>query len=355
MTFYGRLASCCLLVMSIAAPSLAADDGRRAVDVERYGISVRVPQAWQLIDWASEDRAFVLRLPQEDDSQVGYVACEVGVVPESLQVFLDRLTASDAAERQKPAPRRIMTQNAIEPVDAARFGEKLAAQLGSRLVSIWEHTDEQGRCRYEHQTRVISEDTLYTFSLTTDEAHYEAYRLDFEDMLAAARFSPPRTGLQKLPGGYWMQRDFRFAMCLPEAWKPAFAPNDSVLFFATGAAHGVFTDNLLVVASRPEAIDLAELKQSLPERIRQQDPKCQVASCDVVAQGERGALETVVHTQRGELRITVIERRFRGRERNYEVRFTCETAEFERIADALRQSLDTFIEAPPTKAGKQVL
>ena len=41
-----------------------ADDGLRKVDARRYGIQVRVPQAWTLIDWETHEKAFVLRLPR---------------------------------------------------------------------------------------------------------------------------------------------------------------------------------------------------------------------------------------------------------------------------------------------------
>ena len=76
---------------------------------------------------------------------------------------------------------------------------------------------------FETRVCLVSHQTLYTFTLTTDEAHYESYRLDFEDMLQSAQFSPPETGLQRLPGGYWLQREYRFALQLPEGWQPAFA------------------------------------------------------------------------------------------------------------------------------------
>ena len=138
---------------------------------------------------------------------------------------------------------------------------------------------------------MISNGTLYTFSLATDEAHFEAYRLDFEEMLASAVFTPPETGLQRLPGGYWMQRDFRFALRLPPGWKPAFGPDDKALFFATGEAHDVFTDNLLVLAGPIRALDLQLLKETLPSEIVKADEHAKV-TCTIVPQGAAFALET---------------------------------------------------------------
>ena len=68
-------------------------------------------------------------------------------------------------------------------------------------------------------------------------------------------------------------------------------------------------------------------------------------SCQRVPQGEIGdALETVVETQRGPFRITVLERRYPGRRYNYEIKFTVMTETFEQSADALRESADSFVE-----------
>jgi hypothetical protein len=210
------------------------------------------------------------------------------------------------------------------------------------LFSIWE-VETPTEHLFEVRTQVISDGTLYTFSLATDEAHYESYRLDFEEMFASSVFSPPEMGLRRMPAGYWMQRDFHFALQLPEGWKPGFSPNDKVLFFATGASHEAFTDNFLVLASPVHALDFDELKERLPRDIAQADPEAKVR-CTVVAQGGTTALETIVQTKRGPFEITVLERRFRSKLRNYEVKFTCEASEFKKIEAELRKALDSFVE-----------
>lgn len=338
-----------LLVVLLLKASLAlsAEDGRRAVEVARYGISVRVPQAWNLIDWGHDDKAFVLRLPQDAGSSVGFVACELGVAPESLEEYQKRQEASDALEQKKDHPARKLTENRIEPLDPKIFSKDASEKLGRLLMSVWENDREDGARWYEVRTRVIHDGTLYTFVLSTDEAHFAAYRLDFDEMLASSKFSPPETGLRRMPGGFWMQRDFRFALQLPAGWQPAFGPSDKVLFFATGAVHEVFTDNLLVLASPPQPLDLKQLRETLPGEIRKLDAQAQVPQCQIVPQGATAALETVIHTQRGEFEITILERRFRSQQRNYEVRFTCETSEYKKIEKALRQALDTFVEVAP--------
>ncbi len=347
------LTACCLAVSSPSVfwPSVfspaarAADDGRRAVDVKRYGITVRVPQAWRLISWARDNQAFALRLPQDSKASNGLVQCELGVAPESLAEYQKR---EDESARQPPddaaISQRQLLENALQPLDAAKFGERLAKQLGQRLLSVWQIETPMGDRSFEVRVRIVVHGTLYTFTLNTDEAHFEAYRLDFDEMLASAVFTPPETGLERLPGGMWMQRDFRFALRLPPEWKPAFGPSDKVLFFAAGASHdGLLTDNLVVRATVPRPLPLEELKNSLPAEIVKRDAKAQV-TCRIVPQGGTFALETKVQTVQGKTSVTTLERRFRSRQRNYEVQFTCETSEFEKLEAELQKTLDSFTE-----------
>ena len=338
-----RVLAALAVAAAISSSAQAADDGRRAVVVERYGISVRVPQAWRLITWGRDAEAFALKLPQDSGSNSGIVSCELGVAPESLDDYRERI-AIEAAGVAKDAPgSRKLVENRLEAVDATKYGEELSKKLGERLVTIWEFDNEKGVHAFDVRVRVVNDGTLYTFTLTTDEAHYDAYRLDFEEMLTSTRFSAPETGLRRMPQGYWMQRDFRFALRLPEGWKPSFGPKDKVLFFATGKTHEVFTDNLLVLATPPRPLDLVALRESLPAEVKKQDEQAQVTT-SIVRQGPIEALETVVRTRRGSLDITILERRFRTAQRNYEVKFTCESGEFQKTEEQLRRALDSFVE-----------
>lgn len=326
----------------LAAVACGADDGLRTVEVLRYGVRTRVPQAWRLITWARDAKAFELRLPQDAGSQVGYVRCELGIAPASLAAHRDRLAEVPVAGPKDRTQRRLVS-NRLAKIDPERFGAKLAEQVGEMLETVWEVESETGQRSFEMQTCLLSEGTLYTFSLTTDEAHYDAYRLDYLDMLAACVFSAPDTGVRRLPGGFWLQRDYRFAMRLPEGWQPAFGPSDQALFFATGAVHAGETGDLRVMASPHRVLNLEQLKLDLPGQITGQEPQARVA-CELVPQGRGTALETVIRTRRGDRETTALERRFSGARRNYELRFTLETSEFERHAAALRQALDTFVE-----------
>jgi hypothetical protein len=337
-----------VLLLSAPLHARAAEDGRRAVEVKRFGISVRVPQAWSLVDWARNARAFKLQLPQDEkiklaeDAFVGRVACDLGVAPESLKEFQTRLPAAE--EFKSDSPGHKLVEDRLESLDAKKFGKELAELLGQRLIRVWQFDNDSDQHWYVIRTRVIHDGTLYTFDLSTDEAHYDSYRLDFEEMLTSAKFSPPETGLRRMASGYWMQRDYRFALRLPADWKPALGPSDQALFFATGSTHKSITDSLLVLASPPQPLDMKQLKETLPGEIRKVDPTAQVASCQIVPQGGGVALETVVHTKRDQQEVTILERHFRSSQRNYLVRFTCEAAEFTKLADELRKSLDSFVE-----------
>ena len=326
-----------------AGDARAQGDGRRAVKAERYGIATRVPQAWNLIDWSRDDKAFLLKLPQDKGSKSGYVSCELGVAPEHLEEFRARLETADQRARIQGNARRRLLDNQLEALAELKYPERLVEQLGSRLVTHWEIDGDNDIRIYETCARVIFDGTLYTFTLSSDEAHFEAYRHDFEEMLASCVFTAPETGLRRMGGGYWMQRDYRFALQLPPDWRPAFGPDDKALFFATGDTHELFTDNLLVVATRAKTPDVQKLVETRPAQITADDPRAEV-TCRLVPQGATTALETVIHTRRGTLGLTILERRFSTPTRSYEVKFTCEREAFREHEAALRRTLETFVE-----------
>ena len=117
-----------------------------------------------------------------------------------------------------------------------------------------------------------------------------------------------------------------------------------MLFFATGQRHEAFTDNLLVLATPAMPLDLGQLKKQYAAEIAKTEPQARIESCEIVPQGTGAALETVIHTQRGPYQISILERRFRGPKRNYEVKFSCETSELKANLESLRRSLDSFRE-----------
>lgn len=338
----------------LASRQLSADDEKlQTIEVPAYGIKVHAPTAWRLMRKAENEYAFALSLPSKAGANGGglpgglggYVTCELGVAPENLTEYQTRHQANDERERKKDQPRRLLELNELTDVDPVEFGADVAAALGKQLVCVWEYPQENGKL-VEMRKYFLHAGTLYTFMLATSAEEYDAILPEFQQLVRTAKFSLPETGMQRMPNGFWMQREFRFAMKLPENWQPSFAPHDKVLMFATGATHEVFSDNLLVLASAAQKLDLEQVKQNLEESIPDVDPRAEV-TCKIVDQGEGKALETVIKTQRGPFKLTILERRFQGQQRNYEVKFTCESAEFEKIEKPLREALDSFREVAP--------
>jgi hypothetical protein len=169
----------------------------------------------------------------------------------------------------------------------------------------------------------------------------------------ATEYSPPNTGADLLNkiANRWVQREYRFTLDLPEGWRPVLAPSEVALLFANGPAHGVWSDNVLVIAHPHGRSDLKEQAEQLPGLFKQEDPNCEILSCKVVAQGKLKALETVVRTRRGPFSMTVIERRFRGSRYDYEIKYTLESKRFDTLMPSLRKSFDTFHEMPGTTPG----
>ena len=335
--------------MAAGEPAQQPRDGLRKIAVPRFGITVHAPVAWNLVSWGQDERAFVLRLPQENPASEGTVSCELSTATESLDAIRRRLAAAEQAEQKKPHPARKLSLDRIAAVDAKQFGAARAKQLVRRLDSQWDTAAAPGHATHELATRFIVGDILYTFRLRTDQAHFDAYRADFEEMLAEATIKPPETGVEHLPGGLWMQRDYRFAMRLPRGWQPAFAASNRVLFFAHDTTRSAPSSRLTVMASHTTPLDLDKLRDRLTGAIKAADPKADVTA-RIVKQGVEPALEMIVRTKQGDTEITTLERRFRGPHCNYEVKFRCESADFKRLQPALRKSLDSFVEvAEPAK------
>ncbi|MBA4018820.1 MAG: hypothetical protein C0483_16760 [Pirellula sp.] len=346
-----------VLAFSSDAPT-RADDGKRKVEVPRFGVRVRVPQAWELIDWARDDTAFVLQTPQDGRSEAGDVSCRITPGSGNLEA-IQTLLQQEAREAKAPA-----TIDAAAPAAGVKqllkvelaelkspaFPPEFVEQFHRRLTAEWSFVDAKQRQYFERRVYLQGESLLYTFDIASDEAHYDSYVIDFEEMIAGAELKPLELALERLPSGHWLQRDFRFGLQLPEGWRPNFGAGDRVLFFATGASHGVFHDSLAVQASPAKPLDLQQLAAEMPDLVKRKDAAAQTTA-KIVPQGGRDALETTIRTRRGKLEIVTIERRFATARRCYEVRLTCAAAEFQRREAELRATLDSFIELEPKTAG----
>ncbi len=357
-----RLAAPFALLALLGDAAGGADDGKRKVDVPRFGVRVRVPQAWELVDWARDDTAFVLHAPQDGRSEAGDVSCRITPGTGSLEAIQAQLNreARDAAARlaQAPAPDaaastagvKTLLKIELAELKPPAFPPELVEQFHRRLTAEWSYVDAKQRQYFERRVYLQGESLLYTFDIASDEAHFDSYVLDFEEMIAGAELKPLELALERLPTGHWLQRDFRFGLQLPDGWRPNFGAGDRVLFFATGAAHGVFNDSLAVQASPARPLDLKQLAAEMPELVKRKDAAAKTTA-KLVPQGGREALETTIRTRRGSTDVVIVERRFATARRCYEVRLTCAAEEFQRREAELRAALDSFIELEPKTAG----
>jgi hypothetical protein len=299
----------------------------------KYGLRVAIPKGWPIAAREREDLVFVAKIPQADPERPGVAACELGLAPQNLDEYRTRI---DGNARRGGRPGEL-TRNDI--VKHAK---------GERLETRWEFRPPGGGLWRELSIRVIANRQMYTFILNADEATYPAAKGAFEALVDSAEFSSPNTGADSVRGkaNRWLQREFKFAIDLPDGWSPVLAPSQVALLFANAPAKGIWSDNLLVVAHPHRETDLAELARNLPDQLRREEPNCEVLSCRVTKQKGADALETVVRTRRGPFSMTVLERRFRGERFDYEVKFTVESDRFDALAPELRRSVESFEETP---------
>jgi hypothetical protein len=316
------------------AVALAPMPATTPFDAPKYGLKVAIPTAWPVAARERDDLIFAAKIDQADPDRPGVAACELGLAPENLDEYRTRIDGN--AKR------------------GGRGGGKLARNeivkgpKGPRLESLWEFRPPFGGVWRELSVRVIKNRQMYTFVLNTDEATYNTAKAAFDALIDSAEFAPPNTGADRVADSKtrWVQREFKFAIDLPEGWSPVLAPSEVALLFANGPAKGIWSDNLLIVAQPHRPQDWQALARELPDQLRHEEPTCEVLSCAVTKQGTREALETLVRTRRGPFSMTVLERRFRGDRFDYEVKYTIESERFDALAPTLRKSLDSFDEVP---------
>ena len=303
-------------------------------EAPKYGLATKIPKDWPVAIHEEDDRIFVAVIPQTDFDRPGIAACELALAPESLEEYRKRI---DTNAQKIGRPSGKLAANRI--IKDAR---------GERLETSWEFHPNAGGFWHEITVRLIANRQLYSFILNVEDATYEKARPAFDALIIATRFTPPNTGADLLARNTnrWIQREYKFALDLPEGWQPALAPSEVALLFANGPANGIWSDNVLVLAQAHRNTDLEDLAKLLPDQLKQEDAHCQIISCKVIAQGKEKALETVVRTERGPFSMTVIERRFRGDRFDYEVKYTVETKRFDQLVPKLRESLDSFREMP---------
>ena len=219
-----------------------------AFEAPKYGVTTQIPSAWPVKVREKEDRVFVAFIPQDDPDRPGVAACELALSPESLEDYRTRI---DSNARNHGRQSGKLASNKL-----------IKDQRGQRLETTWEFHPNSGGFWHEITVRVIAHRQLYSFILSVEDAHYAAARPAFDAMVAATRFSPPNTGADLLnkASNRWVQREYRFALDLPRDWSPVLAPSEVALLFADGPAHGVWSDNVLVLA-HPRATGISTSRQ----------------------------------------------------------------------------------------------
>jgi hypothetical protein len=330
-----RIKKWIVLFSAISAASAVRPEESPTVAFEapKFGVRVEIPKGWEVAIRERDEYVFVAKVPQGDPERPGAVACELGLAPESLEEYRSRIEAN---ARRGGGPGTLVRNELVK-------GPK-----GERLESQWEFRPAPAEVWRELKVRVVAHRQLYTFTLNVDDATWPKARPAFDALVASAALTPPNTGadLADRARNRWVQREFKFALDLPEGWKPALAPAEVALFYANGPAHGVWADNALVIAQPHRKLDLEALARDFPDQLRAAEPNCEVLSCRVVPQGKGEALETVVRTRRGPFSMTILERRFKAERFDYEVKYTVESKRFDELAPALRKSLESFAEVP---------
>lgn len=325
-----------LMVSLVTQAPPAANLPTDAFEAPKYGLATRIPRDWKIAQREKEDRIFVAVIPQPEFGEPGVAACELALAPQSLDDYRTRIDAN--ARRGARPDGKLATNRIVKDV------------AGERLETVWELHPVTGGFWREVTVRVVAHRQLYSFILTVEDSVYRPARTSFDALVAATRFSPPNTGADLIsrPENRWLQREYKFAIDLPQGWGPVLAPSSVALLFANGPPRAVWADNLLVLAHDRRAMDLSELARELPDQLRLEEPGCEVLSCKVVPRDKSEALETIVRTRRGPFSMTVIEWRFRGERFNYEVKFTVESDRFDALLPAFRKSFSSFREVPGT-------
>lgn len=320
-----------LTALSLVEPAPA---DTTAFQAPKYGVKLDLPKAWTVAEREKGDRVFVAFIPQADPERPGVVACELGLAPESLEEYKTRI---DGNAKRGGRPGSTLARNEVVKTPA-----------GERLESLLEFRPRFGGVWRELSVRLVANRQMYTFILNADEATYPVVKPAFDALITSASFHPPNTGADRVgeKGNRWVQREFKFAIDLPEPWKPVLAPSEVALLFANAPAKGIWSDNLLVLAEPHKDRSLRKLADELPDRLKQEEPNCEVLACGLTKQGTRDALETIVRTRRGPFSMTVLERRFRGNRFDYEVKFTVESGRFDALLPSLRKCLESFEEVP---------
>lgn len=214
-----------MLIPALAAALAIAGEGPTVLSAPKFGLKVEVPSEWKVVSRESGDRVFVATISQADPDRPGVVACEIAVGPENLEEYRTRIDAS----AKRPGSPGTLVRN-----------EVLKTPEGDRLETLKEFRPSPASLWKERSVRTIKNRQLYTFILNAEAAAFESAAPKFEAMIATAAFSPPNTGAKLADRALnrWVQEEFRFALDLPEGWRPVLRPTRWRCCSRTGRPRG---------------------------------------------------------------------------------------------------------------------
>jgi hypothetical protein len=316
------------LLLSILV--FGAIDDSTHFESARYGVRAELPFDWIVRQREQEDRVFVISIPGSDATKPAILVCELAIAPQTLEEWRVRIEA--LAQKSK-------LQGLVR-------NEVVTTPRGERHVTLIEHAVGENELWVEHTVRMIAHRQLYSFILRADSETYSRASGPFRSMLDSIEFTQPLTGARLIDEAKnrWGQQEFKFALDLPTGWQPVLAPSEVALLFANGPAHGLWSDNCLLIAKPHGVESLEQMERLLPEQVKREDRTCEIKQCKRVPQGKIEALETIVTTSRGPFSITVVERRFRGDRFDYELKYTLETERLEALLPSLKASFESFEE-----------
>ena len=190
-------------------------------DAPKYGLATRIPKDWRVALREEDDRIFVAIIPQQDFDRPGIAACELALAPETLDDYRTRIDTSARKNGRKSGK---LASNVVKK-DAG----------GEWLETIWEFHPDAGGFWHEVSVRKIANRQLYTFVLNVEDSIYQKTRPAFDALVSAATFTAPNTGADLLVNktNRWIQREYRFALDLPDGWRRALRRARSHYFLPT--------------------------------------------------------------------------------------------------------------------------
>ena len=104
----------------------AAQPATALFEAPKFGLKVKLPKEWSIVEREKGDQVFVALIQQQDEGRPGVAACELGLAPESLDEYRTRIDAN--ANRG-----RLTSGKAREECDRERSEWRLGSKLSGEF------------------------------------------------------------------------------------------------------------------------------------------------------------------------------------------------------------------------------